>query len=82
MAVFRCNGNGSWIHQELSLGSLFVIHDGLYMPEVTKDVCSADFMFFCTNSGNRAKGTVVEKSVSVDNYRGEILGGLMVQLVL
>ncbi len=52
------------------------------MPEVDKDVCLASFMFFCTNSGNRAKGTVVEKSVSTDNYRGEIPGALMVQLVL
>ncbi len=39
-------------------------------------------MFFCTNSENRAKGTVVEKGVSTNNYQGEILGGLRVHIVL
>ncbi len=59
-----------------------IVHDGPYMPEVDKDVYSVAFIFFCTNSRNRAKGTVVENSISVDNYWDEILGGLMVQLVL
>jgi hypothetical protein len=52
------------------------------MVEVDKSVCSAGFMIYCTNTQYKAKGTVVEKSDQADNYRGEILGGLMIQLVL
>ena len=64
------------------LGSLVIVHDGSYMREVDPHVCSAGFMLYCTQSKNRAKGTVVKKSVDASNYRGKILGGLMVQLVL
>ena len=38
---FRCDGNGSWIHRGLLMGSLVIVHDGSYMPKVAKDVCSA-----------------------------------------
>ena len=39
-------------------------------------------LVFCTHSRQRAKGSVVERTCTANNYRGEILGGLMVQLVL
>ena len=53
------------------------------MPEVAKDVCSAAYMiFYCTHTQQPAKGTVVDRGPSAGNYRGEILRGLLVQLVL
>ena len=59
-----------------------IVHDGSYMPHVDKKVCSAGYMFYCRNSKKRAKGAVVERSDEADNYRAELLGGLIVQLVL
>ena len=79
---FRCDGDGKWIHRGLVMGTLVIVSDGSYMPKVDKHVCSAGFMIACTTSKCKAKGTVVERSDSADNYRGELLGGLMVQLVL
>ena len=58
------------------------MHDGSYMPEVAKDVCSAAYMIYCTHTQQRAKWTVVDRGPSAGNYRGKIMGGLMVQLVL
>jgi len=79
---FICDGDGSWIMHGLLAGSLVIVHDGSYMREVCPNVCSAAYMLYCTDTGNQAKGTVVEWSDSADNYRGEILGGIMAQLVL
>jgi hypothetical protein len=58
------------------------VHDGSYMIEVNPQACSAAFMIRCSATGLRAKGTVEEWSESADNYRAEILGGIMTQLVL
>ena len=56
---------------------------------VGREVGRAFFSDFClvdhkvwSCMAYRAKGTVAEWSDSADNYRGEILGGIMVQLVL
>ena len=62
--------------------TLVIVHDGSYMPHVDRHVCSAAFMIYCTRTKSRAKGTVVERCEDADNYRAEILGGIMVQLVL
>jgi len=79
---FQCDGDGKWIHQGLLLGTLVIVHDGSYMPLLSKKACSAAFMILDTHTNNRAKGVVAERSDNADNYRAEILGGLMVQLVL
>ena len=79
---FHCDGDGRWIHRGLLMGSLVIVHDGSYMPEVEKGICSAGYMVYCKVTKQRAKGTVVEASSGADNYRGEVLGGLMVQLLL
>ena len=78
---FTCDGDGEWLRRGLRLGSLVVVHDGSYMPHVDRTICSAAFIIYCTHSRLRAKGAVVECTPSADNYRGEILGGLMVQLI-
>ena len=79
---FHCHGDGKWIHQGLLAGTLVIVHEGSYMVEVANDVCSAAFMIYCQRTKQKAKGVVAEKSRDADNYRGEILGGLIVQLVL
>ena len=63
-------------------GTLAIVHDGSYMKEVNLHVCSAAYMIWCCATGLRAKGTVAEWSDSTDNYRAEILGGILTQLVL
>ena len=52
------------------------------MIDLDPDVCSAGFIIHCNKSHQTAIGSVVEKSSSADNYRGEILGGVMIKLVL
>ena len=79
---FHCDGDGKWIHWGLLMGYLVIAHDGSYMPEVSKEVCSAGFMIYCKVTKQQAKGSVVESSSSADNYRGEVLGCMMVQLLL
>ena len=79
---FQCDGDATWIHRGLILGTLVIVHDGSYMPLVSKTVCLAAFMTFDTHTDNWTKGVAVERSDNADNYRAKILGGLMVQLVL
>ena len=79
---FDCDDDGEWIHQGLMLGSLCMVHDGSYMPEVTTEVCSAAIYIYCQHTKKRAKGCIVEHTPDADNYRAELLGGLMTQLVL
>ena len=74
---FDCDGDGSWITNGLINGTLVAVHDGSYMKEVNPHVCSAAFMIRCNATGLRAKGLVAEWSESADNYRAEILGGIM-----
>ncbi len=62
--------------------SLVIFHNGSYMEHVSKEVCLVGFMIYCLHSRNRAKGSMVERYPSADNYRAEILGGIVAQLVL
>ena len=79
---FRCDGDGEWIREGVINGTLVIVHDGSYMPEVERNACEAAFMIYCTATESRAKGAAVEYSMDADNYHAEILGGLLVQLVL
>ena len=64
------------------MGSLVIVHDGSYMIYMAKNVCSAAFMIYAKATKQQCKMSVVEKPKDADNYRAEILGGVMVQLVL
>ena len=33
-----CDGDGEWSHQGLVRGSLDIVRDGSYMPEISKEV--------------------------------------------
>ena len=64
------------------MGTLIICHDGSYMVDLDHTSCSAAFLIYCRTTGNTAIGSVAERSDAADNYRGEILGALMIQLVL
>jgi len=52
------------------------------MQEVSWWVCPAAVLIKCRHTGMEVVMTIVEKSNSADNYRGDILGAIMIQLVL
>jgi hypothetical protein len=75
-------GDGSWILGGMLAQSLIIIHDGSYMNEISPIISSAATMIYCTMSKVRCKCTWSEMSTSAGSYRGEILGGVMTQLIL
>ena len=64
------------------MGSLCIVHDVSCMVDLDTEVCSAGLMIFCTISGQTLKCAVAERSSEAGNYRGEILGGIICQLIL
>ena len=78
----HCDGDGSWIRQGLLSGSLEIVHDGSFMPQTDTTTCSAATFIFCTDSKQSCKATVAERSNRADNYRAELLGGILTQLIL
>ncbi len=76
------NGDSSWILDGMLVQSLITIHDGSYMKEVSPDICSAATMIYSTIVKARRKCTWEECSTSAGSYWGEILGGVMTQLIL
>ncbi len=76
------DGDGSWILDGLLNRSLIIIHDGLYMKEISPKISAAATMIYCTMTRARCKCTWAEQSDSAGSYRGEILGGIMTQIIL
>jgi hypothetical protein len=78
----RCDGDGSWINNGICTGSLVIIHDGLFMREISPYTLSAAVMIYCKTTKKVCKCTIAEQSQSAGSYRGEILGGVVTQLIL
>ena len=76
------DSDGEWIHQGLLMGTLCLVHDRSYMEDVTEEVCSVGVQIYCTATRQRLRCGVAEKSEAADNYRGEILGAVILQLIL
>jgi hypothetical protein len=76
------DGDSSWILDGMLAQSLVIIHDGSYMKELSPYISSAATMIYCTIAKARCKCTWAEQSASACPYRGEILGGVMTQLIL
>ena len=76
------DGDGSWILEGMINRSLIISHDGSYMKEVSPSISAAATMIYCTTTRKRCKCTWAEHSESAGSYRGEILGGIMTQLIL
>jgi hypothetical protein len=62
--------------------TLVIIHDGSFMKEISPHISSAAVMIYCKTTKKVCKCTIVEKSQSTGSYRGEILGGVVTQLIL
>jgi hypothetical protein len=62
--------------------SLIIIHDGPYMKDITPDIFSAATMIYCTITKVRCKCTLAKKFKSAGSYHGEILGGVVMQLII
>ncbi len=78
----QCKGDGTWLWEGLCRGSLLIVHNGLYLKEVSPQVCSAAIMILCEFTGLICKCTIVEHSLSASSYRGKILGAIIAQLIL
>ncbi len=76
------NGDGSWILDEMLAQSLVIIHDGSYMKEVSTHISLAATMIHCKIAKAQCKCTRVKQLASAGSYCGEILGGVMAQLIL
>jgi hypothetical protein len=76
------DGDGSWMLNGMLAQSLVIIHDGSYMKELSPDTCSAATLIYCIIAKARCKCTWAKRSSAASPYRGEILGGLMMQLIL
>jgi hypothetical protein len=78
----KYNGDGLWLLDGMLVQSLIIIHDGSYMKEISTDISSAATMIYCLITRYRCKCTWAERSTSAGSYHGEILGGIMTQLIL
>ncbi len=78
----QCNGDGPWIYNGVCTGSLVIIHDRSFMKEISPYISAAAVMIYCKRTKKGCKCTIAEQSQSTGRYRGEILGGLVTQLIL
>ncbi len=76
------NGDGSWNLDGILAQSQVIIHDGSYMKEVSPSISSAVTMTYCTIAKARCNCTWATQSTSAGSYHGEILGGVLMQLIL
>ena len=77
-----CDGDGGWIRRGMILGSLAIVHDGSYQEHISTQVSSAGVYIYCKITRKMAKCGVAEHSDDASNYRGEILGAIIAQLIL
>lgn len=70
----RFSYDGSWLLHALLQGTLVIVHDGSFMPQLSLDACSCAFVLYCSSSDKLAIGSFAEESENADNYRGEWLG--------
>jgi hypothetical protein len=75
------DGDGLWILEGMIYRSLIIIHNGSYMKDISPLIYSAATMIYCTIAKKQCKCTWAEKSKSAGCYQGEILGGIMKQLI-
>ena len=78
------DGDGAWIVDGLAKGSLVVVHDGSFMENVDRCICSAGGVIFCKESRHMAFFSATERTdeSTASNYRGELLGGFMGAMII
>ena len=75
---FDVDDDGLWLLHALLNGSLVIVHDGSFMPQLTSHACSCAFVLYCSSTDKRAIGSFAEESANADNYIGigEWLGSI------
>jgi hypothetical protein len=76
------NDDTSCILDGMLAQSLVIIHDGSYMKEVSTHISLAATMIYCRIAKAQFRCTWAEQFASAGSYHGEILGGIMMQLIL
>ena len=80
--IMHCDEEGEWIRRAIRMGTLVISHNGSYVPEKSSAVSGAGILAHCTSTGNSLKISLAKKSESASSYRGEILRGILAQLIL
>jgi hypothetical protein len=80
----KIEDNGDWIVPAARRGTLIIVHDGSYMPQVDENICSAAVVLLCTETVKMGTIHLCEKTNhrTASNYRGEILGGIITSHIL
>jgi hypothetical protein len=78
----QLDGNGEWVSEALSAGTLVLVHDGSYNENLDPTKCSAAYIIMCKKTKKRMHGTVVDKNENASNYRAELLGALCCLLIV
>ena len=76
------DGDGEWIGRGIQSDTLSIAHDGSYMAESSRDLCSAGVIIYCRQTKCWLKVSVAERSDAASNYRGELLGSILSLLIL
>merc|ERR1712115_204497 len=76
------DGNGEWICNGLTKGTLIMVHDGSYNENLDPDKCSAAYIVMYRRTKYKMKGTVVDQSDRANNYRAKLLGALCCLLIV
>ena len=76
--------DGEWIIQAIEQGTLLIVHDGSYMPQIDKSICAAGIVLLCSQTGRMGTIQCCEKSnrKTASNYRGELIGALITSQIL
>jgi hypothetical protein len=76
--------DGEWIVGAIRLGTLLIVHDGSYMPQMDKSICSAGIVLLCTQTGLMGTIKCCEKTNprTASNYRGELIGAVIASYIL
>ena len=75
---------GNWILEAIRMGTLVGVHDGSYKDKLCARICSAGVVLFCTKQRRLATAARAERTDprTASSYRGELLGGLLMSLIL
>eukprot|EP00956_Cyclotella_meneghiniana_P028836 scaffold68204_cov23-Cyclotella_meneghiniana.AAC.8 len=75
---------GNWILETIRMGTLVGVHDGSYKDKLCARICSAGVVLFCTKQRRLATAARAERTDprTASSYRGELLGGLLMSLIL
>ena len=78
----RLVGDDHWLEEAIEAGTCRAVTDGSYIKELYPNICSAAFVFECSEGKGRIIGSFPEQATTACAYRGELLGLLAIHLIL